>query len=66
MHTRQGQSCGWLSCQLGAPVTERARYPELGMMIDLRRIDVLGDARIPDWLQAGAGVGARRALMIGK
>lgn len=28
----------------------RARYPELGWMVELRRIDALGDALMPEWL----------------
>lgn len=28
----------------------RIRYPDLGLMVSLRRIDALGDAMIPDWL----------------
>lgn len=40
-----------------APLTEdeprrRAAYPDLHLMVALRRIDALGDARIPDWLRA--------------
>ncbi len=40
-----------------APLTvanERTRvaYPELGLMVDLRRIESLGDAIMPDWLVA--------------
>lgn len=31
----------------------RAVYPELGLMVELRRIDALGDAIVPDWLRAG-------------
>lgn len=38
-----------------APLTEtgprtRAAYPELGLMVEHRRIDALGDAIVPDWL----------------
>ncbi|TPG19950.1 folate-binding protein [Sphingomonas koreensis] len=38
-----------------APLTEptdrtRARYPALGLMVELRRVETLGDAIIPDWL----------------
>ena len=41
-----------------APLAEpgdrtRACYPELGLMVELRRVEALGDARIPAWL-AGA------------
>lgn len=40
-----------------APLTEpsdrtRIAYPDLGMMIDHRRVDALGDAIIPEWLAA--------------
>ena len=31
----------------------RATYPELGLMVEHRRVDALGDAIIPPWL-AGA------------
>lgn len=31
----------------------RASYPDLGVMIELRRVEALGDALVPDWL-AGA------------
>ncbi|WP_404336224.1 YgfZ/GcvT domain-containing protein [Sphingomonas sp. MMS12-HWE2-04] len=30
----------------------RARYPELGLMVELRRVEALGDALMPDWLGA--------------
>lgn len=38
-----------------APVAEpgertRASYPELGLMVELRRVEALGDALIPTWL----------------
>ena len=38
-----------------APFTEpssrtRVTYPALGLMVDHRRTDALGDARVPDWL----------------
>jgi len=40
-----------------APLTQpgdrtRATYPELGLMIEHRRVDNLGDALVPDWLAA--------------
>ena len=40
-----------------APIAEpgdrtRATYPELGLMVELRRIEALGDAIAPAWLQA--------------
>ncbi|PTS87668.1 folate-binding protein YgfZ [Sphingomonas sp. HMWF008] len=28
----------------------RATYPELGLMVELRRVEALGDALLPDWL----------------
>jgi len=36
------------------PETDRTRatYPELGLMIEHRRVDALGDALLPDWLAA--------------
>jgi len=38
-----------------APLTEagdrtRASYPDLGLMVELRRVESLGDARVPAWL----------------
>ena len=38
-----------------APVAEagdrtRAIYPELGLMVELRRAEALGDAHLPEWL----------------
>lgn len=40
-----------------APLAEggertRARYPELGLMVERRAVDALGDALVPDWLAA--------------
>jgi folate-binding protein YgfZ len=40
-----------------APLTEpgdrtRATYPELGLMVELRRVEALGDALVPAWLAA--------------
>lgn len=34
----------------------RKAYPDLGVMVALRRIDALGDARIPDWLHGVPGI----------
>lgn len=31
----------------------RALYPELGLMVELRRVEALGDALVPEWLAAG-------------
>lgn len=30
----------------------RANYPDLGLMVELRRIEALGDAMVPDWMAA--------------
>ena len=40
-----------------APIGEagertRAAYPDLGLMVELRRVEALGDALVPDWLAA--------------
>ena len=40
-----------------APLTEpgdrtRATYPDLGLMVELRRVEILGDALVPEWLGA--------------
>ncbi|RYE01188.1 MAG: folate-binding protein [Sphingomonadales bacterium] len=40
-----------------APLAEpgdrtRATYPELGLMVELRRVESLGDALVPEWLAA--------------
>jgi folate-binding protein YgfZ len=33
----------------------RATYPELGMMVTLRRVDALGEARAPEWMATALG-----------
>jgi hypothetical protein len=30
----------------------RVTYPELGLMVELRRVEALGDALVPDWMAA--------------
>jgi len=37
-----------------SPAGDRTRvaYPDLGLMVELRRVEALGDAVIPDWLSA--------------
>lgn len=40
-----------------APIGEagdrtRASYPELGLMVELRRVEALGDALVPEWMQS--------------
>ncbi|WP_254606613.1 CAF17-like 4Fe-4S cluster assembly/insertion protein YgfZ [Sphingomonas bacterium] len=39
----------------------RARYPELGMMVEHRRVDALGDALVPSWLAPALAAGAEPA-----
>jgi folate-binding protein YgfZ len=46
-----------------APLAEpgertRASYPELGLMVELRRVESLGDAFIPEWLASAIVAGA--------
>jgi folate-binding protein YgfZ len=33
----------------------RATYPELGMMVTLRRVDALGEAQVPEWMANALG-----------
>lgn len=45
-----------------APLAEpgerrRAAYPELGLMVELRRVEALGDAHVPAWLAAALAIG---------
>jgi len=45
-----------------APLAEpgdrtRATYPDLGLMVELRRTESLGDARIPEWMAAALAEG---------
>lgn len=40
-----------------APIGEagdrtRVRYPELGLMVELRRVEALGNALVPEWMQS--------------
>ncbi len=37
----------------------RSSYPDLGVMVTLRRADALGEARIPDWLAEAIGTDSR-------
>jgi folate-binding protein YgfZ len=51
-----------------APLTDpgdrtRATYPDLGLMIEHRRVEALGDALVPDWL-ATALVGDQRPTAV--
>ena len=51
MHHRSKVNRRLVVAPLGDPTDRtRATYPELGLMIEHRRIDALGDALIPDWL----------------
>jgi folate-binding protein YgfZ len=34
---------------------QRATYPELGMMVTLRRVDALGEAQVPEWMATALG-----------
>lgn len=53
MHHRARVNRRLVVAPLGV-VGERTRtsYPDLGVMIELRRIEALGDAMVPDWLTA--------------
>jgi folate-binding protein YgfZ len=37
----------------------RARYPDLGLAVDHRRVEALGDALLPDWLAAAVAADQR-------
>jgi tRNA-modifying protein YgfZ len=53
MHYRAKVNRRLVVAPLGGP-GERTRtsYPELGLMVELRRTEALGDAIVPDWLPA--------------
>ena len=54
MHYRAKVNRRLVVAPLGEPGERtRATYPELGLMVELRRAEALGDALIPDWLAAG-------------
>lgn len=36
----------------------RVRYPDLGMMVELRRVEALGDALVPPWLETALATDA--------
>lgn len=56
MHYRAKVNRRLVVAPLGEPGDRtRARYPELGLMVELRRIEALGDALVPDWLAAALG-----------
>ncbi|MET0310373.1 MAG: folate-binding protein [Sphingomonas sp.] len=53
MHYRAKVNRRLVVAPLGEPGDRtRSVYPELGRMIELRRVEALGDAFIPDWLRA--------------
>jgi folate-binding protein YgfZ len=53
MHHRSKVNRRLVVAPLGEPSSRtRASYPELGLMVEHRRVDALGDALIPDWLAA--------------
>ncbi|AJP73123.1 CAF17-like 4Fe-4S cluster assembly/insertion protein YgfZ [Sphingomonas hengshuiensis] len=53
MHYRAKVNRRLVVAPLGAPGERtRATYPELGLMVELRRVESLGDALVPDWLAA--------------
>lgn len=53
MHHRSKVNRRLVIAPLAAPGDRtRARYPDLGLMVEHRRVDGLGDAMVPDWLAA--------------
>lgn len=59
MHHRSKVNRRLVVAPLGEPTDRtRATYPALGLMIEHRRVDALGDALIPDWLAAAMAVEA--------
>jgi len=51
MHYRARVNRRLVVAPLGEPGERtRARYPELGLMVELRRVEARGDARVPEWL----------------
>jgi tRNA-modifying protein YgfZ len=59
MHYRAKVNRRLVVVPLGEPGERtRAVYPELGRMVELRRVEALGDALVPDWLQAALAADA--------
>jgi len=57
MHHRAKVNRRLIVAPLGEPTDRtRAVYPDLGLMIEHRRVDALGNALIPDWLAAALAV----------
>ncbi len=53
MHYRAKVNRRLVVVPLGEPGERtRAAYPDLGLMVELRRIEALGDAIVPEWLAA--------------
>ena len=53
MHYRAKVNRRLVVAPLGEPGERtRAAYPELGLMVELRRVEALGDALVPAWLAA--------------
>ncbi|MBO9622143.1 MAG: folate-binding protein YgfZ [Sphingomonas sp.] len=51
MHYRAKVNRRLVVAPLGEPGERtRAAYPELGLMVELRRVEALGDAIVPEWL----------------
>ncbi|QBM77402.1 folate-binding protein [Sphingomonas sp. AAP5] len=51
MHHRSKVNRRLVVAPLGEPGERtRATYPDLGLMVELRRVEALGDAVVPDWL----------------
>lgn len=52
MHYRAKVNRRLVVAPLGEPGDRtRTTYPELGLMVELRRVEALGDALVPDWLR---------------
>lgn len=53
MHYRAKVNRRLVAAPIGAAGDRtRAAYPDLGLMVELRRVEALGDAIVPDWLAA--------------
>lgn len=56
MHYRAKVNRRLVVAQLGVPGDRtRATYPDLGLMVELRRVETLGNALVPRWLAAALG-----------
>jgi tRNA-modifying protein YgfZ len=56
MHHRSKVNRRLVVAPLGEPGDRtRATYSELGLMVELRRVEALGDALVPDWLAEAVG-----------